>query len=179
MSKNLLKEVYTRAKRACDTLVNHSYEKPDPVPMAPPVGYTPTPPLEDLVRTMITGHLLREAAAKEGFETFDEADDFEVGEDYDPRSPYEEVFDPVDEAAKNKLREEEASAMLDARLKEMRPRKEKDDGTSNVDEGRVAASDGGSRGSDKKRKGKPKSEQNADDGGSVSEADSGVARVDE
>lgn len=34
-------------------------------------------------------------AQDEGLETFEEAEDFDVDDDFDPRTPYEEVFDPV------------------------------------------------------------------------------------
>lgn len=79
MVKSLLKEVFTKAARASQGLVNYSYEKPDPVPVAPPIGYQPTPPIEELIQQMITSHLLRAEAEAAGMETFEEADDFEVG----------------------------------------------------------------------------------------------------
>ena len=33
-------------------------------------------------------------AAMEGFDTLEEANDFEIGDDYEPESPYEEQFGP-------------------------------------------------------------------------------------
>lgn len=70
-------------------------ELPDPTPMAPPVGYKKQPSLKDQIRQMVVGERLKAEAAAAGKETFEEADDFEVGDDYDPRSPYEEVFEGV------------------------------------------------------------------------------------
>lgn len=49
----------------------------------------------DFIRDMIRRELSRRAA-DDGMESFEEADDFEVGDDFDPTSPYEEVFDPGD-----------------------------------------------------------------------------------
>lgn len=49
-------------------------------------------PLRAQVREMIRREM-SEYARSQGEETFEEADDFEVGDDYDPRSPYEMDFD--------------------------------------------------------------------------------------
>lgn len=69
-------------------------EMGDPVPTAPPVGYTPGPSLSDMVRRMIHNEISTAAELNE-FETFEEADDFDVEDDPpDPRTPYEAVFDP-------------------------------------------------------------------------------------
>ena len=68
-------------------------EFPNPVPMAPPLGFVPTPPLWETIRAMVQREMSQQAAAADA-ETFEEADDFEVGDDYDPTSPFEEVFEP-------------------------------------------------------------------------------------
>lgn len=65
----------------------------DSTPMAPPIGYNPTPSMIDHIRNLIRREL-SEHADQVGAETFEEADDFDVGDDYDPTSPYEEVFEP-------------------------------------------------------------------------------------
>lgn len=70
-------------------------EIPDPVPTAPPVGYERPVSFFDQVRDMIRSDALRRAAAQVGAETEEEADDFDVGDDYDPTSPYEYDFDPA------------------------------------------------------------------------------------
>lgn len=59
---------------------------PDPRPMAPPIGYKKQPSMVDIIREQI--RLAGLEAANAGFETFEEADDYDVG-DEDPRSPYE------------------------------------------------------------------------------------------
>lgn len=64
------------------------------IPVAPPVGYVKQPSLAERIRAMVRSEHLRQAAEAGGYETFEESEDFEVGDDYDPRSPYEEQFDP-------------------------------------------------------------------------------------
>lgn len=61
----------------------------NPVPIAPPLGYKKQPSLSDQIRDMVRSEHLRQAAENAGMETFDEAEDFDVGDDVDPDSPYE------------------------------------------------------------------------------------------
>lgn len=70
-------------------------EIPDPIPMAPPVGYKRAPTMVEIIRQQIQGQQLADEARKMGKESWEEADDFNVGDDYDPSSPWEEQFDPV------------------------------------------------------------------------------------
>lgn len=84
-----------RVKRAQKTeYMRNGREFPDPTPIAPPVGFLKQPTMAETMRQMIRSHELRMAARESGQETFEEADDFDVGDDYDPRSPYEEEFEP-------------------------------------------------------------------------------------
>lgn len=69
-------------------------EYPDPTPVAPPIGFVRQPTLAETMRQMVRSEALKRAARESGMETFEEADDFEIGDDYDPKSPYEEVFEP-------------------------------------------------------------------------------------
>lgn len=69
-------------------------EVPDPTPMAPPVGYVKQQSLAEQIREMVRSEKLRLEVEQQGLETFEEADDFDVGDDYDPSSPYENEFDP-------------------------------------------------------------------------------------
>lgn len=83
--------------------VEHSYtregrravgkEYPNPVPMEPPIGFVPSKPIWEQIREMVKTEL-SQGADREGFETAEEADDFDVGDDYDPSSPYEDEFEP-------------------------------------------------------------------------------------
>lgn len=72
-------------------LDEHGREKPNPTPVAPPIGYIKQPSIAEQMRMMI-----RQAsyeAAQAGAETEAEANDFDVDE-YDPTSPYEHDFEP-------------------------------------------------------------------------------------
>jgi len=67
-------------------------ELPNPTPVAPPVGYKRQPTIAEQMRQMI-----RQAsyeASQMGAETEAEANDFDVGEDMEPDSPYENDFEP-------------------------------------------------------------------------------------
>lgn len=98
-------------------------EIPDPTPMAPPVGFRPAPSLSDQIREMVRSERLAREVAESGHESFEEADDFDVGDDYEPNTPFEEHFDPQgrssfeplaevnkQEAAKNKEAKEKQEA---------------------------------------------------------------------
>lgn len=70
----------------------------DPTPMAPPVGYQKHIPLHLQIREMVRSEALRQAAEENDLETFEEADDFDIPDDdvpFDPKSPYENDFDPT------------------------------------------------------------------------------------
>ncbi|UIB81459.1 hypothetical protein [Flyfo microvirus Tbat2_151] len=77
--------------------------------MAPPVGYKRQPSLADQIREMVRSERLAMEAENAGYETFEEADDFDVGDDYDPQTPYENEFDtPLDELKRRRdIAEEE------------------------------------------------------------------------
>lgn len=68
-------------------------EQPDPRPMSPPVGYKKQPSIFDLQRQQIALHHRLYAEDRE-FESFEESEDFDVDDDVDPTSPWENDFDP-------------------------------------------------------------------------------------
>lgn len=77
-------------------------EYPDPVPMAPPVGFQQPPDLMTMIRTMVQHEEFKRIADQEGFDTFEEAGDFDVDYDMpDPLTPHEMLFYPPDERPKN------------------------------------------------------------------------------
>jgi len=80
-------------------------EIPDPTKPELPLGFKKPESLAEQVRRLVRSEQVRLAAEKSGHESFDEADDFEVGEDYDPRSPYEEIFDPTSNEAPEVVQE--------------------------------------------------------------------------
>lgn len=131
----------------------------DPVPMAPPVGYTPELSMIEIVRQQIRGEHLRLAALNSEMETFEEADDFEVseGDEIDIISPWEEQFDPVETAVRSRLRQDEYEATYTERLASERLARDTRNGTIPPDQGRSVAPDGSVGQSDKVDKGKSKS----------------------
>lgn len=87
-----LNRVTKKSKIHLDPMGN---EVPDPTPIAPPVGYKRTKPIREQLREMVVSHHLAEEARRAGHETFAESDDFDVDDDFDPRSPFEEQFEPM------------------------------------------------------------------------------------
>lgn len=69
---------------------------PDPVPLAPPIGYKKQPSMVEIVREMVRGERLKQAVLEAGHETFEEAEDFDVGDENaeELRSGFENDFDP-------------------------------------------------------------------------------------
>jgi hypothetical protein len=71
------------------------WEVPDPTPVAIPVTGVKKPlPLAEQVARLVRSETWNRALA-DGAETFAEADDFDVEDDFDPRTPYETEFDPT------------------------------------------------------------------------------------
>lgn len=64
------------------------------IPLEPPLGYKRTPSLAEQIRAMVQSENMAQIVAAEGAETFEESEDFDVGDDFDPHSPYENEFDP-------------------------------------------------------------------------------------
>lgn len=88
------------------------WEIPDPTPLAPPIGYVYQVPLAEQIRNMVRSETLRQVAENAGAETFEEADDFDVGDDIDPHSQWENEFDPsvreLLRAGEQKIRDDNA-----------------------------------------------------------------------
>lgn len=66
----------------------------DPTPIAPPVGYKKHPSMVEIVRDMVKSERLAQAAREAGAETLEEAEDFDVQDEYLMESPWENDFDP-------------------------------------------------------------------------------------
>lgn len=87
--------------------------KVDDRPMSPPIGYKKHPSMVEIMRDMIRGERMRVAAEEAGYETFEDADDFDVpGEDGEElRSGFENDFDPpMKEVAKEVEKERKRRA---------------------------------------------------------------------
>lgn len=72
-------------------LDHRGFEIPDPTPVSIPahMRHIERDHIRDIIRQELSRH-----AENVGFESWEDADDFDVGDDYDPSSPYEEEFDP-------------------------------------------------------------------------------------
>lgn len=69
-------------------------EVPDGEPLALPSGFKRPETLAEQVARLVQGSLSR-LAQESGEESFEESEDFDVEDDFDPRTPYEEIFDPT------------------------------------------------------------------------------------
>lgn len=84
-------EIYNSRPR----LDSHGHEVPDPTPVAVPSGFRRPETLAETVARLVRREV-SDAAEAQGFESFEEADDFEVDDDpQDPGTPYETFFDPI------------------------------------------------------------------------------------
>lgn len=63
----------------------------DPVPLAASLKFKKPPTLQEQVRRLMQREM-QEHIHGLGHETFEEANDFDVGDDFDPNSPWEEEF---------------------------------------------------------------------------------------
>lgn len=61
----------------------------DPVPMQPPLGYKKTPTLSEQIAQQVRRMKLELLQDDSVSETEEEADDFEIGDDFEPISPHE------------------------------------------------------------------------------------------
>lgn len=93
MKKMLLKLFYKGSNPSRPLYNERGEEIPDSTKPEIPLGFKKPESLAEQVARLVKSAQLREQALASGHETFEEADDFEVGEDYDPKSPYEESFD--------------------------------------------------------------------------------------
>lgn len=91
-------------------------ELPDPTPIEVPLQFRREQTLTERLRDMVRSEALRREAQAAGAETFEEADDFDVGDDHDPTTPYEEVFEPVPDPW-GRFREEVSNGFIEALAK--------------------------------------------------------------
>lgn len=94
-------------------------EIPDSQPAAPSVKATRARSIRENMLEIIRSERFRTAMEEAGEETFEEADDFDVDDDYDPSSPYEEFF----EGEYAQLREARMEQAAEERRKKRRGRK--------------------------------------------------------
>lgn len=70
---------------------NNAYERPDPTPMAPPIGYKREPSMMERVREMMLKGKIERLREELGAETAEEAEDFDIPDEdeFVPSSEYE------------------------------------------------------------------------------------------
>lgn len=99
-------------------------EIPDPVPMAPPLGYDKPLSMFDQHRAMIRAehHRLRQMELDQLQESVEEANDFDVEDDVENMpSLFEEKFDPVDYEVRQRLRQADHRARVEAAVDKLPP----------------------------------------------------------
>lgn len=77
----------------------------DPTPMAPPIGYVKQPSMVEIVRNMVRSERLALAAEEAGLETFEESEDFDVDDELEELSGFENDFDPPIDEVKEAVEE--------------------------------------------------------------------------
>jgi len=85
---------YDDQELRADRLDDNGHEVPDPTPLRIPGGFKRPETLQEQVARLVRGSISREAEAA-GYETFEESEDFDVDDEFDPRTPFETIFDPV------------------------------------------------------------------------------------
>lgn len=66
------------------------HELPDPTPVEIPIGYKAPETLQQMIARMVQSEALKAELQRQGAETFEESDDFEVeGDEGEMVSPYE------------------------------------------------------------------------------------------
>lgn len=70
-------------------------EMMDPTPVALPIAFKRPESVGQMMQRLIKNHYSKVAAA-EGLDSFDDADDFDIGDDVEPKSPYESDLDGTD-----------------------------------------------------------------------------------
>jgi len=157
-----------------------THEVLDYTPVAIPLRFSGESRFNETIRQIIRSEELAKLAEEHGDETFEEANDFNVGDDYDPTSPYEENYDPVDEEAIRRLTSQSLETSISERLEKLETMLgRKKDGDTDTNERRMEHGNDRPRGRNKIGKGKSKPKQDADDERSVQQTDSSDTRSDE
>lgn len=99
MAKRVRKPAFIEERPTQSTLNEKGHEIPDSRPIAAALGIRREPTLAERIKATVRSEHLALQARNQGYETFEEADDFDIGDDFDPSSPYENDFDPRPEAA--------------------------------------------------------------------------------
>lgn len=93
----------------------------DPRPVAVPVGYqTQQESIAQMIARLVRNQRHQDALANAGFETFEESNDFDCDDDFDPKTPYEEHYETIQMAEAL-----EREAQYERSLREVRKQRSK------------------------------------------------------
>lgn len=98
-------------------------ELPDPTPVSLPVGARRPETLEGMIARLVRGRV-SELAARDGLETFEEANDFEIESDDEPLTVYEEQNMKLEALADDKRRLDELEDAFNGEEKAAKVREE-------------------------------------------------------
>lgn len=87
------KERQLSGRPQLSALSEKGQEIPDPLPHTAALGRRRARSIRDNVVEILRSEKWRQAMEENGEETFEEADDFDVDDDFDPSTPYEEMFE--------------------------------------------------------------------------------------
>lgn len=79
--------------RKIRSAVQFRFNKSDPTPTAVHLNFDHPPSLAEQVARLVRSERFKAAMDSADMETFEEANDFVVGDDYEPDSPHEETYD--------------------------------------------------------------------------------------
>lgn len=92
MSK-LKKSVIARVRSWVSKYDEEGREIMDPTPVAIPAGFKPPETIEEKILRLVRAREIQAQLEAQGLETFEDAEDFDVDDDFDPATPFEMVFD--------------------------------------------------------------------------------------
>lgn len=101
------------------------FEPFDPKPVAIPVGFKRPPTLQEQIQQMIRTQISAQAAMN-GQESFEEAEDFDVDDDFDPMSPWEQDFE-AEAIVQEKLQAKKRRPFREEKPIEKKPKTEPQD----------------------------------------------------
>lgn len=130
-------EVFKAEKRAPEKHDENGGEVIDPTPMQPPLGYKKSLSLAEQIAQQVRLAQLRILEDNAVAETEEEADDFEIGEDYEPLSKYENDHMPT--LANLKKRAKEINDAIEKRKLELAIQQHKDKAEKHVQKAKEAA----------------------------------------
>lgn len=87
------KEFWAKGRSYVDPVSGVEY--PDPTPVQIPVGFERPESIQETIRRLVRDPAMRADLENADAETFEEADDFDIPDDLEVHTPYEENFDPL------------------------------------------------------------------------------------